>query len=88
MGTMTVTAVEDYLTSRVSGITVIDVTVEYPDKKAAFEIEGEQNYYLVTDADDRMHFTDGRLSEKLVQDEALPVAEFLDQVIKIIVSEE
>ena len=44
---------EDYLTNKVSGITVMDIKyLEYPDAKEVLYIEGELDYYVFIKADE------------------------------------
>ncbi|WP_303754040.1 hypothetical protein [Enterococcus sp. S86.2] len=89
---LTIKQAEDYLTNRVSGITVMDVTVEYPDQKEVLYIEGEKDYFFFISADDTYRFTDGQKNEKAFshEDSENPMTEeeFLDKMVRVILSEE
>lgn len=89
---LTIKQTEDYLTSKVSGITVMDVSIEYPDAKEVLYIEGELDYYVLIKADETYQFTDGQknvnLNSKENPDKPLSEEEFLERVVKIILSEE
>ncbi|KAF1301409.1 MULTISPECIES: hypothetical protein [Enterococcus] len=88
---LTVKQTEDFLTTQVSGITVMDVSVEYPDSKEVLYIEGEQEYYLFINEKEHYLFTDGKKNVKLEKSEDDPdLSEetFLDRMVKVILSEE
>ena len=92
MKEFTIKEVEDYLTQRVSGITVINAGVEFPDRKEAFHVEGEKDYYVFANNDGTYEFTDGSKTDKITNHDedgnVLSEEDFLDKVIKIIVEEE
>lgn len=83
---------EDYITQNISGLTAMDVTVEYPDKKEALYLEGEKDYFFFINQDGSYQFTDGQKRLKLDshEDPENPLSEedFLAQMVKVIVSEE
>ncbi len=89
---LTLKQAEDYLTGRISGITVMDVSVEYPDRKEVLYVEGEKDYFIFLNTDGTSVFTDGQKDQKLRNDQdpenLLSEEEFLEQVTKIILSEE
>jgi hypothetical protein len=88
---MTLQTIEDTLTKQVAGITVKNVSIEYPDKTAVLEIEGENDYYIIEN-DGVFSFTDGTKKEKITsRPETGPELDehtFLEHVIKQIISEE
>lgn len=83
---------EDYITQNISGLTAMDVTVEYPDKKEVLYLEGEKDYFFFINEDGSYHFTDGQKNLKLDShaDPENPLSEedFLAQMVKVILSEE
>lgn len=89
---LTIKQTEDYLTNKISGITVMDVSIEYPDAKEVLYIEGELDYYVFIRADETYQFTDGQKNVKLNSqenpDKPLSEEDFLERVVKIILSEE
>ncbi|MDT2757847.1 hypothetical protein P7G51_10695 [Enterococcus asini] len=89
---LTIKQTEDYLTSKVSGITVMDVSIEYPEAKEVLYIEGELDYFVFIKAAETYQFTDGKKNIKLDSkenpDAPLSEEEFLERVVKIILSEE
>ncbi|MGM0238811.1 hypothetical protein [Enterococcus sp. AZ103] len=87
MKKFTLKQVEDYLTNRISGITVIDVSIEFPAKQAAFQIEGEYVYYLFEDQNGVYSLTDGKQETKVVEEPEQTEAQFLNEVIRIILDE-
>lgn len=89
---LTLKQAEDYLTAKISGITVMDISVEYPDYKEVLYVEGEKDYYLFFTNEDTYRFSDGQKNLKLANDQnddhILSEEEFLEQAAKIILSEE
>lgn len=89
---LTLKQAEDYLTSKISGITVMDVSVEYPDRKEVLYVEGEKDYFIFLNTDNTYEFTDGQKDQKLRNDQdsenLLSEEAFLEQVTRIILSEE
>lgn len=89
---LTIKQTEDYLTSKVSGITVMDVSIEYPEAKEVLYIEGELDYFVFIKEDENYQFMDGKKVIKLDSKEnpnnPLSEEEFLEHVVKIILSEE
>lgn len=89
---LTLKQAEDYLTTKISGITVMDISVEYPDYKEVLYVEGEKDYYLFFTNEDTYRFSDGQKNLKLANDQnadhILSEEEFLEQAAKIILSEE
>ena len=89
---LTLKQAEDYLTSKISGITVMDVSVEYPDRKDVLYVEGEKDYFIFLTPDNTYEFTDGQKDQKLRNDQdpenLLSEEAFLEQVTRIILSEE
>lgn len=92
MAAFTLKEVEDYLTERISGITIIDISVEFPAETAVFHIEGELEYYLFAHPDGTYALTDGQKQVKKSSQEdpenILSEEQFLNEVVKIIVEEE
>ncbi|MFV0559404.1 MAG: hypothetical protein ACK5NA_01635 [Enterococcus sp.] len=85
MAKFTIKEVEDYLTSRLGGISVIDINIEYPDKQQAFHVEGENEYFLFEEQDNSYHLFDGAKKEKL---SGTDVEDFLSHCVHIIANEE
>lgn len=89
---LTIKQTEDYLTKEVSGITVMDVSIEYPDYKEVLYIEGEKDYLVFIGKDDVYRFTDGQKDEKLLSnadpENVLSEEDFLARVVRIILDEE
>lgn len=89
---LTIKQAEDYLTNHVSGITVMDITVEYPDKKEVLYIEGEKDYYFFINLDNTYLFTDGQKNEKAFShgdsENLMTEEEFLDKMVRVILAEE
>ncbi|MGX7198387.1 hypothetical protein [Enterococcus nangangensis] len=87
MTDLSVQDLEDYLTGKLSGITVIDEKIEFPQDAKALYIEGEKDYYL--EEDDQLNYVlkDGSGQVKLAQAES-NLATFLQNVVHIIAEEE
>ncbi|ASZ06748.1 hypothetical protein K5E_08970 [Enterococcus thailandicus] len=85
MKTVTAKEIEDYLTNRLGGISVIDIHIEFPNDLQAFHIEGENDYYLLQDAQKMYHLLDGKREEKLVGEDP---EKFLAHVIQLITNED
>lgn len=87
MTDLSVQDLEDYLTGKLSGITVIDEKIEFPQDAKALYIEGEKDYYL--EEDDQLNYVlkDGSGQVKLAQAES-NLATFLQNVVHIIGEEE
>lgn len=89
---LTMKQAEDYLTNHVSGITVMDVTVEYPEEKEVLYIEGEKDYFFFISPKDTYRFTDGQKHEKAFSHEdpenPMTEEEFLDKMVRVILAEE
>ena len=83
---LTIKQTEDYLTSKVSGITVMDVSIEYPDAKEVLYIEGELDYYVLIKADETYQFTDGQKNVKLnkkIPTNLCPKKNFLNELLRL-----
>lgn len=87
MTDLSVQDLEDYLTGKLSGITVIDEKIEFPQDAKALYIEGEKDYHL--EEDDQLNYVlkDGSGQVKLAQAES-NLATFLQNVVHIIAEEE
>lgn len=89
---LTIKQAEDYLTQNISGITAMDVTVEYPEEKEVLYLEGEKDYFFFISKDDHYRFTDGQKNEKANshEDPENPMSEedFLEKVVRVILAEE
>lgn len=87
MTDLSVQDLEDFLTGKLSGITVIDEKIEFPQDAKALYIEGEKDYYL--EEDDQLNYVlkDGSGQVKLAQAES-NLATFLQNVVHIIAEEE
>ncbi|MCI1903174.1 hypothetical protein QUW13_04555 [Enterococcus hirae] len=79
--------IEDYLTSKIVGITVIDVDIDFPQYENAFHVEGEKDYYLFENNDNHFIFTDGKFNEKYREEEN-DLDRFFQKVVATITQEE
>lgn len=86
MKDLTVKELEDYFTSKLAGITVVDRKIEFPKEKKAINIEGEKNYFLVQAQDGTYTLQDENGKVRLASKEGLGA--FLQQIVSLITEEE
>lgn len=87
MKELSVKELEDYFTSKLAGITVVNRKIEFPEAKLALNIEGEKNYFLIEDAKDNLFLQDGDGNVRLsMENEKLDT--FLQHVLQLILDEE
>lgn len=77
--------VEEYLISRLSGITVVNILVEFPSKQKALHVEGENDYYIFQEQNGCYHLIDARRQKKLCDSDPQL---FMKQLVQIILEEE
>ncbi|WP_071131158.1 hypothetical protein [Enterococcus timonensis] len=86
MKEFTVVELEDYFTSKLSGITIVNKVIEFPDEAKALYIEGEKDYYLLENKAGQYRFTDGNLKVIAAMEDSLE--SFLANIVRHITDDE
>ncbi len=87
MSDLSVQELEDYFTSKLAGITVVDEKIEFPNEKKALYIEGEKDYYLMEDENQDYLLKDSQGVIRLQKGED-SLQTFLQNVLHLILGEE